>query len=274
MVVSNNMRNCGEDIPNVKIVEKILRTLAEKFNYIVCSIEESKDIDSLSVDALQSSLLVHEQKFRKNGGEEQALKVSYDEKGSRGHFQYKCSSRDKKANYVEVDEDEKMLLMDFVETNNTKREEMWYLDSECSNRMCGKMQYFLDFDGKQHKEAIVKKSQWHASKKLQLVHADICDPITPSSNSDRRYILTFIDDYSRKLWIYFLNEKSEAFTTFKHYKSPIKKEFGVPIYCLRTDREGEFTSNEFNTFCKDNGISRQLTAAYTPQQNGIAKRKN
>lgn len=128
--------------------------------------------------------------------------------------------------------------------------------------------------GKQHKEAIVKKSQWRASKKLQLVHADICDPITPSSNSDRRYILTFIDDYSRKLWIYFLNEKSEAFTTFKHYKSPIEKESGVPIYCLRTDRGGEFTSNEFNTFCKDNGISRQLTAAYTPQQNGIAKRKN
>lgn len=62
MVVSNDMRNCGEDMPDVKIVEKILRTLAEKFNYIVCSIEESKDIDSLSIDALQSSLLVHEQK--------------------------------------------------------------------------------------------------------------------------------------------------------------------------------------------------------------------
>lgn len=64
-----------------------------------------------------------------------------------GRFQYKCSTRDKKANYVEVDEDEEMLLMAFVETNNTKREEMWYLDSECSNHMCGKRQYFLDLDG-------------------------------------------------------------------------------------------------------------------------------
>ena len=60
MVVANDMRNCGDDMPDVKIVEKILRTLTENFNYIVCSIEESKDIDSLSVDALQSSLLVHE----------------------------------------------------------------------------------------------------------------------------------------------------------------------------------------------------------------------
>eukprot|EP00257_Ricinus_communis_P025685 XP_025013099.1 uncharacterized protein LOC112534844 [Ricinus communis] len=63
IVVSNAMRNCGEEINDVKIVEKILRTLTERFNYVVCSIEESKDIDMLSVDQLQSSLLVHEQKF-------------------------------------------------------------------------------------------------------------------------------------------------------------------------------------------------------------------
>lgn len=56
MIVANDMRNCGDDMQDVKIVEKILRTLTENWNYIVCSIEESKDIDNLSVDALQSSL--------------------------------------------------------------------------------------------------------------------------------------------------------------------------------------------------------------------------
>jgi hypothetical protein len=60
MVVANDMQNYGEDMQDVKIVEKILRTLTDKFNYIVCSIEESKDIDLLSVDELQSSLIVHE----------------------------------------------------------------------------------------------------------------------------------------------------------------------------------------------------------------------
>ena len=63
MLVANDMRNLGENMSDVKIVEKILRTLTEKYNYIVCSIEESKDINHLSVDELQSSLLVHEQKF-------------------------------------------------------------------------------------------------------------------------------------------------------------------------------------------------------------------
>ncbi|KAJ1437991.1 gag-polypeptide of LTR copia-type [Sesbania bispinosa] len=59
---TNDMRNCGEDMNVVKIVEKILRSLTDNFNFVVCSIEESKDIDLLTVDELQSSLLVHEQK--------------------------------------------------------------------------------------------------------------------------------------------------------------------------------------------------------------------
>eukprot|EP00258_Populus_trichocarpa_P031704 XP_024447723.1 uncharacterized protein LOC112325426 [Populus trichocarpa] len=92
MMVANDMRNYGEDMQDVKIVEKILRTLTDKFNYIVCSIEESKDIDLLSVDELQSSLIVHEQKFRRTNSEDQALKVTFDEgqgRGGRGRNTYR-----------------------------------------------------------------------------------------------------------------------------------------------------------------------------------------
>ncbi|XP_061993802.1 uncharacterized protein LOC133711715 [Rosa rugosa] len=77
MSVANRMRTHGEQMQDVTVVEKILRSLTDMFNYIVCSIEESKDIDQLSVDELQSSLLVHEQKLNRNNGEEQAaLKVA------------------------------------------------------------------------------------------------------------------------------------------------------------------------------------------------------
>lgn len=64
--VQEKMRTYGEQMQDVTVVEKILRSLSEKFNYIICSIEESKDIDKLSVDELESSLIVHEQKFQRH----------------------------------------------------------------------------------------------------------------------------------------------------------------------------------------------------------------
>jgi hypothetical protein len=128
--------------------------------------------------------------------------------------------------------------------------------------------------GKQHQEAIPKKSLWRASKQLQLVHADICGPILPKSNNGKRYVITFIDDYNRKTWAYFLSEKSEALAMFKKYKVFVEKEIEDEICCLRTDRGGEFTSLEFNNFCSMHGVNKQLTTTYTPQQNGVAERKN
>lgn len=83
--IAKKMRSNGEQMKDTIIVEKILRTLIEKFNYVVVSIEESKDIDTLTIDELQSSLTVHEQKFSRSHGEEQAFKVTVgDRYGSRG----------------------------------------------------------------------------------------------------------------------------------------------------------------------------------------------
>jgi transposase InsO family protein len=128
--------------------------------------------------------------------------------------------------------------------------------------------------GKQHRDPISKRSTWRATQKLQLIHTDICGPVSPMSNSKKRYSLCFIDDFSRKAWIYFLSEKSEAFNMFKCFKKLVENETGLSIKCLRTNRGGEFNYKDFNEFCKQHGIKRQLTAAYTPQQNGVAERKN
>ena len=86
--------------------------------------------------------------------------------------------------------------------------------------------------GKQHKDSFPKRSSWRASQILQLLHADICGPIKPISNSKKWYLLTFIDDFSRKTWVSFLTEKSEAFDVFKRFKIRMKKETNTPLQAL------------------------------------------
>lgn len=128
--------------------------------------------------------------------------------------------------------------------------------------------------GKQHRDQFPKGKSWRAKKVLELVHSDLCGPINPTSNGGKRYFIMFIDDYSRKTWVYFLQEKSETFSAFKFFKVVVEKEAGTPIQLLRSDRGGEFNSQEFINFCEEHEIQKQLTAAYTPQQNGVSERKN
>ncbi|KAK9928322.1 hypothetical protein M0R45_025465 [Rubus argutus] len=416
----------------------------------------------MTVDELQSTLVVHEQKFRRMSteGEDHVLKIE-DRAGARGrgrtlffrgrgrgrgrtnfnkatvecykchnlgHFQYECPTWQKEANYAELEEDDELLLMAYVELHETTRKDAWFVDSGCSNHMCGNPGMFTSLDtsfshsvklgnntrmmvigkgvvkimfdgitysignvycvpelknnllsvgqlqekgvavlfqdgvcklfhpqkgkmaesimsanrmfillaessvsavedkclqtstmdqsklwhhryghlsykglctlhsknmvvglpqitpssnlcdacmkGKQHRTVIPKVSRWRATERLQLVHADLCGPINPISRGKKRYLLCLIDDFSRKTWVYFLLEKSEVFYHFKCFKILVEKEIGLSIKCLRTDRGGEFNSAEFNEFCMQHGVKRQLTTAYTPQQNGVAERKN
>ncbi|KAM1263424.1 hypothetical protein ACFX2G_029042 [Malus domestica] len=94
------------------------------------------------------------------------------------------------------------------------------------------------------------------------------------SYGGNRYFITFIDDLSRKTWVYFLKEKSAALRIFKEFKALTEAESNHKLVAVRSDRGGEYTSNAFQAYCKEQGIRHQLTAAYTPQQNGIAERKN
>ena len=86
--------------------------------------------------------------------------------------------------------------------------------------------------------------------------------------------MLFVDDFTRMTWVCLLKKKSEAFGYFKIFKELIANEAEQKIKCLRSDNGGEFTSKEFNLFYEEHDIKRQFLAAMTPQQNGVAERKN
>lgn len=109
---------------------------------------------------------------------------------------------------------------------------------------------------------------------MELVYADICGSIKPKFNSGKRCFITFVDDTTRRTWVYFLSEKSSALESFKKFKLVVEKDSGEFIFCFRTDRGWKFTSTEFEKFCSNNGVKIYLTPFYTPQQNGVAERKN
>jgi transposase InsO family protein len=128
--------------------------------------------------------------------------------------------------------------------------------------------------GKQHRQALPKAAVRVTSRPLQLVHSDLCRPMPVESLSKSRFFLTFIDDYSRHCWIYFLAAKGEAFSRFKHFKSTNKNLLQCQLGQLQSDRSGEYLSTEFTHYLDQHGHTRQLTAARTPEQNGVAERKN
>ena len=109
---------------------------------------------------------------------------------------------------------------------------------------------------------------------LDYVHSDIWGPARTQSLGGARYYITFIDDWSRKVWIYLLKHKNQAFKTFKQWKALVETQTGKQVKVLRTDNGLEYLSDEFNEFCKDNGITRHKTVRLTPQQNGLAERMN
>lgn len=95
------------------------------------------------------------------------------------------------------------------------------------------------------------KSETKTKSTLELTHLDVCGPMPSTSLSGYEYYLTFIDDYSRKTWIYFLKGKDEVFGKFKEFKALIANHSEKKIKILRTNNGGEYTSKDFEVFCKE-----------------------
>lgn len=128
--------------------------------------------------------------------------------------------------------------------------------------------------GKQTKQPFKKTEAKRASDILGLVHTDVCGPMSVESLSGKRYFLIFIDDCTRKTFVYFLKSKNEVYEKFKLFKNFAERETGNKLKILRSDNGKEFVNRQMSNFMQEHGIKHQLTVEYTPEQNGVAERAN
>ncbi|KAK1646253.1 hypothetical protein QYE76_064058 [Lolium multiflorum] len=113
-----------------------------------------------------------------------------------------------------------------------------------------------------------------ATDLLEIIHTDVCGPMSVASRGGYRYVLTFTDDLSRYGYIYLMKHKSETFEKFKEFQSEVENQRNKKIKFLRSDRGGEYLSYEFSMHLKKCGILSQLTPPGTPQRNGVSERRN
>lgn len=119
-----------------------------------------------------------------------------------------------------------------------------------------------------------KSKNYQSKEILEIVHTDLCRLIGIKSYTREKFFILFVDDYSRMMIFMYLREKLEAFEKFKWYLARVEKEIGKRLKCLRSEKGGEFISYEFNKFCIEREIKRQVSTPRTPKQNGIVERRN
>ena len=128
--------------------------------------------------------------------------------------------------------------------------------------------------GKMARTPFSKKSKHKKHAILDLIHTDVCGPMHTVTPSQKRYILTIIDDFSRYTYVYLMSHKDEASPLIKDFIEMAKTQFNTRPKIIRSDRGGEYVNTDLQTHLRKEGIAMQCTAPYSPQQNGVAERKN
>ncbi|GJY10242.1 putative ribonuclease H-like domain-containing protein [Tanacetum coccineum] len=169
--------------------------------------------------------------------------------------------------------------------SSTKRISMAMLTVECSRhlirkhvlslRLQGKLEWKdVTFNGKQHKASCKSKIQNSITQPLFMLHMDLFGPTFVSSLMNKKYCLVVTDDYSRFTWVFFLASKDETSGILKSFITQIENLVDKKVKIIRCDNGTEFKNRVMSEFCEKKGIKREFSVARTPQQNGVAERRN
>ncbi|KAK1642921.1 hypothetical protein QYE76_060726 [Lolium multiflorum] len=109
---------------------------------------------------------------------------------------------------------------------------------------------------------------------LELLHVDLFGPPSHESLGGKKYCLVIVDDYSRYCWVFFFKYKSETQRTMMEFANQVQRKYNATILAIRSDNGTEFKNYTLDDFLGEEGIQHQYSSPYTPQQNGVAERKN
>jgi len=127
---------------------------------------------------------------------------------------------------------------------------------------------------KHHRSSLSPRVNKRAKSAFELVHSDVWGPCPVISKTGHKYFITFVDDFSRMTWIYFMKSRSEVFTHFCAFYAEVKTQFNASVRILRSDNAKEYMSESFQSYMRQHGILHQSSCVDTPSQNGVAERKN
>jgi transposase InsO family protein len=112
------------------------------------------------------------------------------------------------------------------------------------------------------------------TRPMKMLHIDLFGLIAYISIGDNKYGLAIIDDYSRFTWVFFLQDKSETQEVLKKLLKRAQNKFDAKVKKIRSDNDTELKNTQVEDFLNEEGIKHEFSALYTPQENGVAKRKN
>ena len=128
--------------------------------------------------------------------------------------------------------------------------------------------------GKHHRASFKTKQNFSIKSCLHLLHMDLFGPVSPMSIQHEKYTLVIVDEYSRYTWVYFLTKKSQAAETIMSFVRNIENQNDTKVKQIRTDNGTEFKNYDLESFCDEKGIAQNFSSPYTPEQNGVAERRN
>ncbi|XP_072060552.1 uncharacterized protein [Arachis hypogaea] len=275
----NKMRVYGEDMPDSKVVEKILRTMPMKYDHVVTTILESHNMDTMTIVELQGTMESHISRILEKSKKsiEEALKSrvnfnnvaesSRTQEGRGRGFNFQSRGRGSFRGRGRGNYSQGRGGTNFKSVNRGRGRGNFYQErtnfncfhcgkyghkaADCRFKMVNNNQAHVAENQHQNTDDNPGKS-WRARRLLEIVHLDLCSVEVPS-NGGSRYFITFIDDFSRYTWVYFLKQKSKACDVFKTFKAFVEKQSGCKIKILRKDRGTEYLA--CSEYFKQHGIN-------------------